>query len=86
MAFVMSHAPLAQSFSILKIRILDEEAGKVSTMKDPALETLRVGNPAARALPVLKAIASAENTTLFLTYLDDSLMSIDVIPCQPCPN
>lgn len=85
-AFVMSHAPLAQTFSILKIRILNEGTGKVSTLKDPALEMLRAGNPAARALPVLAAIASRVNTTLFLNYLDDLQMSVDVMPCQPCPN
>jgi hypothetical protein len=47
---------------------------------------LRAGNPAARALPVLAAIASRVNTTLFLNYLDDLQMSVDVMPCQPCPN
>lgn len=85
-AFVMSATPLPQSFSNLKIRILNEGAGKVSRMKDPALEILRAGNPAARALPVLTAIASRGNTTLLLNYLDDLLITVDVTPCQPCPN
>jgi hypothetical protein len=85
-AFVLSPALLPQSISILKIGVLGERAGNVSTMKDPALEILRAGNPAARALPVLSAIASGTKTTLFLNYLDDLLMSVDVTPCQPCPN
>ncbi|UCE64526.1 MAG: beta-ketoacyl synthase chain length factor [Nitrospirota bacterium] len=85
-AFVMSPAPLPQSFSILKIGILDEGAGTVSTMKDPGLEMLRDGNPAARALPVLTAIASGGPAALFLNYLDNLLLSVDVMPCQPCPN
>ena len=85
-AFVMSPDPLPQSISLLKIGILDEKAGKVNTMKDPALERLRAGNPAARALPVLTTIASGEQATLFLNYLDDFLLSVDVMPCQPCPN
>ncbi len=85
-AFVMTPDPLPQSLSILKIGILDEKTGKVNTMKDPILERLRAGNPAARALPVLTTIASGEHATLFLNYLDDLLLSVDVMPCQPCPN
>jgi len=85
-AFVLSHVPLPQSFSIMKIRILSGREGEESTMKDPALEALRVGNPAARTLPVLTAIAAGGNTTIFLNYLDDLLMQVDVMPCQPCPN
>ena len=85
-AFVLSHVPLPQSFSLMKIQILSKGEGTVSTMKDPALEALRVGNPAARTLPVLRAIAVGENSTLFLNYLDDLLVSVDVMQCQPCPN
>ena len=83
-AFVMSPAPLPQSISTLKIEILDVRAGKVSTMKDSALEKLRAGSPAARSLPILTAIASGEHATLFLNYLDDLLLSVEVRPCQPC--
>jgi hypothetical protein len=35
-----------------------------TAMTDPALEWLRVGNPAARALPVLAAIASGDTATI----------------------
>ena len=85
-AFVMTPDPLPQSHSILKIEILDKKAGKVNTMKNPALERLRAGNPAARVLPVLTAMASGKHATLFLNYLDDLLLSVDVMPCHPYQN
>lgn len=85
-AFVLSANPLPQSFSMLKIGLLNEPPGEVSTMKNPALEVLRAGNPAARALPLLDAIARRENTTIHLNFLDDLLISVDVMPCQPCLN
>ena len=38
---------------------------------DPALETLRAGNPAARALPLLRCIAAGATGVIRLPYLDD---------------
>ena len=85
-AFVMGPVPIAQSFSILTIRILDQGRDSVTTMQDPALEKLRAGNPAARALPLLTALAAGTKTTVSLNYLDDALMNVEITPCQPCPN
>ena len=83
---VLSPTPLPQSISRLKIRLLDGRAAQVSTMEDPALEHVRMGNPAARSLPVLAAIASGANMTVFLNYLDDLFLSVNVSPCRPCLN
>lgn len=85
-AFVMSPSPLAQSISSLKIRLIDESSGNLSTMMDPELEKLRVGNPAARALPLLTAIASGKNSILFLDYLENLILRIEVTSCRPSLN
>ena len=61
-------------------------AGKVTVMKQPDLEMLRAGSPAASALPLLTAIASEAPATIHLNYLDDLLLNVDVMPCQSCPN
>lgn len=43
---------------------------------DPALETLRSGNPAARVLPLLQHIAAGRRGQVRLPYLDDLDLSI----------
>lgn len=51
------------------------------TMLDAALETLRLTIPAARALPLLQAIARNEARPLVLGYLDDVQMAVEIAPC-----
>ena len=53
----------------------------VDTMEDAALESLRQSIPAARALPVLQAIAKGKSTPLVLSYLDGMQMAVEVVPC-----
>lgn len=50
-------------------------------MDDAALESLRRSIPAARALPLLQAIAKGQSTPLVLSYLDDMQMAMEVAPC-----
>ena len=45
-----------------------------------ALETLRQGNPAARALPLLQALATQHATNLVLDYLPDTRLQVDLMP------
>ncbi|WP_042879123.1 beta-ketoacyl synthase chain length factor [Cupriavidus necator] len=49
-------------------------------MPDAALEALRMSAPAARALPLLAAIARGETTTVVLDYLDTVRIEADVAP------
>ena len=85
-AFVMTPSTSPQGLAQLTIRIMKPIPGKISTMKDPALEQLRTGNPAARSLPVLTELASGNHATVFLNYLDDLMMSVEVSPCQLSQN
>jgi hypothetical protein len=50
-------------------------------MTDPALEALRAGIPAARGLPLLRALALGQPEQLVLDYLDSNHLAVTVTPC-----
>ena len=50
-------------------------------MMDASLEILRQTIPAARALPLLQAIAKGKAGPLVLAYLDDMQLALEVAPC-----
>jgi hypothetical protein len=50
-------------------------------MDDAALETLRRTIPAARALPLLQAIATRETKPVVLAYLDPMQFAVEIAPC-----
>lgn len=51
------------------------------TMIDAVLEIFRQTIPAARALPLLQAIAKRKAAPLVLAYLDDMQLAVEVAPC-----
>ena len=75
-------APLTSPFAVamvvlaagtkpqLSLTLGDAEA---SVLQHPQLEQIRLGNPAARALPLLQAIAVGKATRLSIPYLDQQL-------------
>jgi hypothetical protein len=52
-----------------------------STLDNAELECLRQSIPAARALPLLQAIATGQSTSLVLAYLNDAHLALEVAPC-----
>lgn len=52
-----------------------------STMSAAGLESLRCGNPAARALPLLQLLATQTAGTVHLPYLPGLSLKVDVTPC-----
>jgi hypothetical protein len=52
-----------------------------STLADVILEKLRGGNPAARALPLLRQLALQAEGTICLSYLSSQRLKIEVMPC-----
>ncbi len=50
-------------------------------MDDAALETLRQTIPAARALPLLQAIAKRQAKPVVLGYLAPMQFAVEVAPC-----
>ncbi len=49
-------------------------------LADAYLERLRVGNPVARALPVLRTIARGETRQVVLPYLRDAQLAVMITP------
>lgn len=56
-------------------------AAAPSPMDNAALELLRQSIPAARALPLLQAIAIGQSASLVLAYLKDGHLALEVAPC-----
>lgn len=52
-----------------------------SRMRDPLLEQLRSDNPAARALPLLTALARPEYASVVLDYVAGNSLEVTVSPC-----
>ncbi len=87
MAFVLGKQALPMSLSSLDITLLSEPMTKApTTMTHPSLESLRLGNPAARGLPLLHTIAKNLTTSVYLDFLDNLQLRIDHQPCQPYPD
>lgn len=63
----------------LDIQLTEAPATRLSC---EALEALRLGNPAARALPLLQALAARQTATVVLDYLDDLRLRVDVTPAD----
>ncbi len=70
----------------LTLTLTEGVGGDETRMQDPGLEELRTGNPAARALPLVAAVAKADSTRITLAYLEDKELVVDVTPCPPCQS
>lgn len=67
-----------RSIAVLDIDILNTCTDIVSTMDDAELEKLRRGNPSARALPLLAAVARRKPDVVILEHLDGGCAKIAV--------
>jgi len=67
--------------SVARLQLQLTAADEETTLSDPVLEALRLSNPAARALPLLKAIASKHAQTVVLPYLQDQNLTVVCTPC-----
>lgn len=70
--------------SLLELAVSIPESGAQETqLADPALEALRTGNPSARALPLLAAVArAAEPTSIILPYAQGRPLQVVTTPCR----
>jgi len=58
----------------------ESPSGSPTRCEDAGLEALRRGNPAARALPLLQALARRRNGRIVLEWLPDLVMQVDLDP------
>jgi hypothetical protein len=76
-ALVLSPQRSARTLARIEVAAARNE---VSTIGDPALETLRRSIPAARGLPLLAAVARGTATSITLDYLDGLQLATQVAP------
>ena len=82
LALVLSQQSLLNSMSILDITLLPAPTDRVpTTMVHPSFERLRLGNPAARSLPLLQHMATRLAACIDLDFLDNLQVRIDHQPC-----
>jgi hypothetical protein len=69
--------PIADDATLprIEIELVDAPA---TTMTSLALEALRIDNPAARALPLLEALATQHAAHVVLDYLPDTRLRVDI--------
>ena len=77
-AMVLTPERTASSVAGIEVMLTDESA---DAMADPQLEALRVGVPAARALPLMRLLARRAAGRVVLDYLDVSRAAVRVEPC-----
>lgn len=69
------------SLAGLDLHMAGEPLPSESRLDESSLEQLRLGNPAARALPLLTALAGGVGGPLHLPYLDDLSLILELTPC-----
>ena len=79
LALVLSAQPSVHSLMKMSLTILSADT-MPSVLADTALEALRLGNPAARALPLLRAVAQGSATTIALPYVGARLLGVTLEP------
>ena len=57
------------------------ESTDESQMEEVALDVVRLGNPAARSLPLLEALAQRESRRLHFSTPSGRMLGVDLIPC-----
>ncbi|MEQ1602547.1 MAG: 3-oxoacyl-ACP synthase [Methylophilaceae bacterium] len=77
-ALVLAPQPSAQSLVKISVSLTDASADKLT---DNALESLRSAIPAARGLPLLRAIALQTDQHVVLDYLDNLRLAVTITPC-----
>jgi len=78
-AFLLAPEPRTSALASIEI-LLRPGPMAPSVMTDPALEALRTNIPAARALPVLAALAAWGEAEVVIDYLDDMSLVLRINP------
>ena len=79
-ALVLAPQPLSTAIKKLGLSFVTSET-KETPMTDSGLETLRRGNPAARALPFLKGLLGTKEETIVLPYLGAQRLQVVISLC-----
>jgi hypothetical protein len=80
-SLLLASEPSEHSFCELAIGFDTADTGDFNHMEDAALEALRDGNPAARSLPVLAALARSEPAELIFACAENGQLRVKLTPC-----
>ncbi|WP_206996676.1 beta-ketoacyl synthase chain length factor [Trinickia mobilis] len=80
-ALVLAAQASERALARIEVRLADAPA---TTLASPEFEALRLDNPAARALPLIEALAMRRSTSVVLDYLDDLRLEADITMCDAC--
>ena len=78
MALVLAPQGRERAIGKITVSLVDADADRLD---DAALESLRMAIPAARGLPLLRALALRQEKRVVLDYLDGTRLAVDVAPC-----
>lgn len=78
-AFVLT--PVEREGDLAGLEVELRETSTETTLDDPALESLRLGNAAARGLPLLRALARSETSQILVRYVGQRSVAIEARPC-----
>jgi hypothetical protein len=74
-------APVRSANSLARIVVaIEPPLHALTRLADADLDGLRTGNPAARILPLLAALARRESAELFLPYVHSQALRVNVLP------
>ena len=74
-------APVRSANSLARIVVaIEPTLHALTRLADADLDGLRTGNPAARILPLLAALARRESAELFLPYVHSQALRVNVLP------
>jgi hypothetical protein len=79
-ALVLAPEPTRRASAAFEVAVL-QAGGKPTGMSDSGLEQLRLGIPAARALPLLEALARKTQGDVVLDFQTETQLRISVGPC-----
>jgi hypothetical protein len=79
-ALVLSPTPTAASLARLTMRLANQ-ALPATRPQTPSLAPLHDGNPSARVLPLLEALARRQTTEIMLSWDDAPALAIALTPC-----
>ena len=74
--------PSDSSLASMHLRLEEAHQDAASRLQDPALERVRQDNPAARSLPLLRAIATDGSQRVTLGLLDSQQLVLDLDSCR----
>ncbi|HLX00698.1 MAG TPA: beta-ketoacyl synthase chain length factor, partial [Trinickia sp.] len=80
-ALVLAPQESERALARIDVRLADEPA---ATLASSEFEALRLNNPAARALPLIEALALRRSTSVVLDYLDDLRLAVGITMCGSC--